>query len=313
MKALLADPPHSLRLDDFADPALAPQAEVVQVRAAALTNLDIMIAEGRHYLKPQITPFVVGKEALGIGPDGRRCWYNVVSLIPPYGSMAERTLAVAGSGIPVPAGVDDLVAAALGNAGLAAWLPLSWRARLKRGESVLVLGATGVAGMIAVAAAKALGAGRIIAAGRRADRLALARDLGADETIDLKQEDLGKAFAALVEAPVDVVLDYVNGPPAEAALHVMAPGGRMVQIGSTGAPGIMLNAGLARQRSLDVLGFAYYHTPRALQVEAYGEVCKLAMNNLVGLVVDDYPLDRFGEAWAAQKAGWPSRKVIRMR
>ena len=109
---------------------------------------------------------------------GKRIYFNVNAPVGPFGSMAERTLIDPKFSFPVPDGVADDVAAALGNAGLAAWLALSWRARLRPGETVLILGATGISGLIAVTAAKQLGAGRIIAAGRNRDALARAKRLG---------------------------------------------------------------------------------------------------------------------------------------
>src|SRR5215470_19075547 len=157
----------------FAEPQAADGASVVEVRAAALSGLDRNIARRLHYLKMPDGPFVVGREGVARERDGRRIYFNVNAPVGPFGSMAERTLIDPKFSFPVPDGVADDVAAALGNAGLAAWLSMSWRARLQPGESVLILGATGVSGLIAVTAAKQLGAGRVVAAGR--NRAAIAR------------------------------------------------------------------------------------------------------------------------------------------
>jgi NADPH2:quinone reductase len=203
------------------------------------------------------------------------------------------------------------LAAALGNAGLAAWLPLSWRARLQPGESVLVLGATGTSGLIAVAAARALGAGRIVAVGRNPERLERALAAGADAVVQLEDcEDLDARYQAALEGPADIVVDYLNGPPAMAALKVMATGGRMVQLSSTLSQSIEVPAMLARKHSLTVMGFAYYHAPRADQEAAYAALCKAAVNNLIELDHAVTPLDSFKEAWQRQKEGSPVRQVI---
>src|SRR6185503_20402657 len=101
-----------------------------------------------------------------------------------YGSMAERTLVPEDTVLEIAEGVPDDVAAALGNTGLAAWLSLSWRAQLEPGETVLVLGATGALGTIAVQVAKVLGAGRVVAADRASERLAGMRDRGADAVVE---------------------------------------------------------------------------------------------------------------------------------
>src|SRR5215470_682154 len=142
---------------EFAEPQATAGARVVEVRAAALSGLDRNIARRLHYLKMPDGPFVVGREGVARERDGRRIYFNVNAPVGPFGSMAERTMIDPKFSFPVP---DD-VAAALGNAGLAAWLSLSWRARLKPGETVLILGATGISGLIAVTAAKQLGARRV--------------------------------------------------------------------------------------------------------------------------------------------------------
>ena len=312
MRAVLADPPNGApALADFAEPVADGGQELIQVRAAALTNLDVANAEGRHYLTPKARPFVVGREALGVGADGRRRWWNAVSLVEPFGSMAERTLAKAGTGLPVPDEAPDALAAAVGNAGLAAWLALSWRARLQRGERVLILGATGVSGLIAVTAARRLGAGRIVAAGRDPAALARAQSLGADATVSLTQaEGLAARYREAASGEADVVIDFLNGPPAEAAIAVMAHGGRIAQIGSSAAPAMRLDAQTARKGLLDVLGFAYYHAPLALQAEAYAELCRLAVAGEIELAHETVPLADFQRAWDRQKAGGAARQVV---
>jgi NADPH:quinone reductase-like Zn-dependent oxidoreductase len=106
----------------------------------------------------------VGSDGVGRLEDGRRVYFDAT--VPPYGSMAERALVPSDALLDVADGVDDVVAAALGNTGLAAWLSLAWRAELRRGETVLVLGARGAVGSVAVQVAKTLGAGRVVAADR---------------------------------------------------------------------------------------------------------------------------------------------------
>ena len=126
-----------------------------------------------------------GREGIGT-VDGRRVYFTATN---PFGSMAQRALAEEDNLFDVPDGLDDGVAVALGIAGLAAWLPLAWRAKVQEGEAVLVMGATGVLGSIAVQAAKLLGAGRVVAAGRDAEGLERAARLGADATVDLTATD----------------------------------------------------------------------------------------------------------------------------
>jgi NADPH:quinone reductase-like Zn-dependent oxidoreductase len=207
----------------FAEPEAIDGAVVVKILAAALTGLDKVVARRVHYVKMPDGPFVLGREGVARKSDGRRIYFNLNAPVAPFGSMAERTLIDPRFAFAVPGGVADDTAAALGNAGLAAWLGLSWRGRMRSGETVLILGATGVSGLIAVTAAKRLGAGRVIAAGRNREALQRAKRLGADETVDLAAAaDLVVAYRDASGGAVDVVMDYVCGAPAEAALEVLA-------------------------------------------------------------------------------------------
>src|ERR1043166_5941477 len=213
------------------------------LRAAALGRLGRAIARRLHYLKMPDGPFVVGREGVARDRDGRRIYFNVNAPVGPFGSMAERSLIDPKFSFPVPDGVADDVAAALGNAGLAAWLALSWRARLKPGETVLILGATGVSGLIAVTAAKQLGAGRVIAAGRNHAALTRAQRLGADATVDLAAGDLVAAYRDAGGAAPAGVLDNVFGAPGDAALEVLALNGRLVHLGTMAGQTMTLRGG----------------------------------------------------------------------
>jgi NADPH2:quinone reductase len=170
------------RAGEFADPEPGPGQAVVDVTAAALHHLDLLKASGTFYMGPPPLPSVVGTDGVG-RLEGRRVFFDAT--VPPYGSMAERALVPGDVLIDAEADVDDATAAACGNTGLGAWLALAWRSDLQPGETVLVLGATGAVGTVAVQAAKLLGAGRVVAAGRDADRLARLLDRGADATVSL--------------------------------------------------------------------------------------------------------------------------------
>src|SRR3954452_17001818 len=171
------------RHDEFAAPEATDAHAVVDVTAAGVNQVDLMKATGRFYTGPPPLPSVVGSDGVGRLPDGRRVYFD--SCVAPYGAMAERTLVPRDGLIDVPDGIDDAVAAALGNAGLAAWLSLTGRAALAPGEPVLVPGATGAVGTIAVQAAKVLGAGRVVAAARPGERLEALLGRGADATFAL--------------------------------------------------------------------------------------------------------------------------------
>jgi NADPH:quinone reductase-like Zn-dependent oxidoreductase len=294
---------------EFAEPQATAGARVVEMCAAALSGLDRNIARRLHYLKMPDGPFVVGRE--GVARDGeRRIYFNVNAPVGSFGSMAERTLIDPKFSFPVPDGVADDVAAALGNAGLAAWLALSWRARLKPGASVLILGATGVSGLIAVTAARELGAGRIIAAGRNREALARSKRLGADATVDLAATDLVAAYRDATGGAVDVVIDFVFGAPGEAALEVLALHGRHVHIGGMAGQSMTLRGAPIRRTSADIMGFAYYHAPMDLQAQAYGELCRLAAAGKIEIDVETRPLSDIAAAWDARAHGSRRRQVL---
>ena len=228
------------RFEDFPDPQPGENEVVVCVKAASLKNIDKAIANGSHYTSHRELPAICGIDGIGVLDDGRRVFSG--GCRPPYGMMAEQTVVMRAFCLPVPDSVDDNTAAALPNPALSSWLPLVWRAKLKPGETVLILGATGVAGRLAIQIAKHLGAGRVVVAGRSQRILATLPALGADATIALDQPDHELANNFIREAShkhFDVVLDYVWGHPTEILLDaltghdVMAASGtvRLIEIG----------------------------------------------------------------------------------
>ena len=298
------------RFADFEDPQPDGEHLVVDVTAAGVNHVDLAKASGSFYTGPPPVPSVVGSDGVGRAPDGRRVYFD--ASLAPFGSWAERTLVV-GSELFEPAdGVDDVVAAALGNAGLAAWLALTWRARPRPGETVLVLGAGGAVGSIAVQAARVLGAGRVIAADRDAQRLAR-RDHGADATVVLDTDsdtDLAAAFrAASGGGGVDVVVDPLWGVPALAAMRAAAPGARHVQLGQVAGLSIALPAPVLRAAALDVRGMAVFHAPLDVRRAAYRDLTEHAARGAVTVDVTPLPLADVAVAWERQRRG-PGTKLV---
>ena len=310
MKAAVTDG-QQISLGDFPVPEAIDTAIPIRMRGAALTNLDVITAEGRHYLSPKSFPAVVGNEGVATLPDGQRRYFPVRSLVAPFGSLAEYSLGRIDKSLPVPDGLPDGLAAALGNAGLAGWLPFSWQAALKAGETVLILGATGMTGLIAVAAARLLGAGRIIAAGRNREALAKAKTLGADMIVDLGDAaGWENALSTAVGGGIDIIVDYLNGPATPIALNLAAKGCRLVQIGSALGHIINLPAPLMRKQNLSVIGFAYYHAPHDKQVEAYTSLAQAALNGAILIDYEEMPLSAIEVAWQRQKSGYGKRPVL---
>jgi NADPH:quinone reductase-like Zn-dependent oxidoreductase len=308
MEAAVLQAYGSPQFGTFDNPVARDGLEVVEVLAAAISRFDLIFASGQHALRPPQLPFVAGSEGVGRLADGRRVYF--AGPLPPYGSMAQHTLVASQALIEVPDGVDDAVAAALGNAGLAAWLPLQWTARLAPGETVLVLGATGVVGQLAVQAARVLGAGRVVAAGRNAAMLRRAQDLGADAIVNLEaSDDLPAAYREAAQGEIHVMVDYVWGPPTEAALHAAAVGGRLVQVGQVGEA-IRLPAALIRSKSLTISGYATYHASPDQRATTYRHLAELAGQGRLSMPVERIPLRQVEQAWERQRAGTHTRLVI---
>ena len=291
----------------FVEPQANAASIVVAVRAAALTGLGRAFARRAHYFKMPDGPFVLGKEGVAQHRDGKRVYFNVNAPVAAFGSMAERTLIDARFSFPVP----DQIAAALGSPGLAAWLALSWRAGLRPSETVLILGATGISGLIAVSAAKRLRAGGVIAAGRNRDALERSKRLGADAIVELAgTSDLVGAYREAARGNVDVVLDYICGAPAEAALEVLSVDGRLVHIGTRAAPAMNVLGATARRVCANILGFAYYHAPIETQALAYTELCRMAAAGEIALDIETRPLSQIEVAWDTDEAGSRPRQVL---
>src|SRR5579862_2506885 len=212
--SVLNQPP---RCEEFQEPMASEGEVIVRVRAAALKPIDRQLASGAHYASQLTLPMICGTDGVGTLDDGRRVFFAAPRA--PYGTMAERAVVAGMRCFPLPDNVDDVTAAAVFNPGLSAFGALKWRAQVVAGETVLILGATGVTGKLAIQTAKLLGAGRVIAAGRNEQVLRSLPDLGADATIRLDKSgrDLTEAFASEAgEAGFDVIIDYLWGPPTEA-------------------------------------------------------------------------------------------------
>ena len=296
------------RVGDFDDPREQPGCAVVDVAAAGLHHLDLHKASGSFYTGPPPLPSVVGTAGVGRLDDGTRVYFD--ESVPPYGSMAERTLVPRDAMLPVADGVADEVAAALGNTGLGGWLAVEWRSGLRPGETVLVLGATGAVGSVAVQAARLLGAGRVVAADLPGERL---HRLGADAFVEIDgQDDLAERIREAAGGGVDVTIDMLWGAPALAAMNAAARFARHVEVGNMAAPEIVLPAPLIRSSSLDVRGFSVAQPPLELKRDAYLRLTGHAATGDIAIDVDPRPLDEVAEAWERQRqaAGGPKTVLV---
>jgi len=223
--------------EEFPDPTPGEGEVLLHVCAAALKPVDKQLSDGKHYASPREFPVVCGADGVGRLEDGIRMFFGGPRR--PYGAMAERTVVRRAQCFLVPDNVDDATAAAIPNPGVSAWLSLKHRAKLASGETVLILGATGVTGKLAVQIAKILGAERVVAAGRNERVLSTLLELGADATIrlDRPNQELIEAFRREAgEKGFDVIIDYLWGSPTEALLTAITGAEFRCEVGdSTGS------------------------------------------------------------------------------
>jgi NADPH:quinone reductase-like Zn-dependent oxidoreductase len=266
----------SPRYEDFADPTAGQDEIVIQVKAIALENIDRAMAQGTHFSTRQFLPklpAIPGSDGIGQTEDGRLIGFG--GMRPPYGSMAERAAMPAAYQIPIPDGVDAVTAASVPSSTLTALFPLKWGAKLQPGETVLINGATGFAGRLALQVAKLLGAGRIVGTGRDAAALRSLHALGADDVVDLKQstDRLATAFKdAAGETGYNVILDFLWGRPTATLLKTLVPEKlafargrtRLVQIGEAAGSTITLPADALRTSGLEITGGGGGLTPEAV-------------------------------------------------
>jgi NADPH:quinone reductase-like Zn-dependent oxidoreductase len=208
----------------------------------------------------------------------------------------------------VPSNIDDPSAAALPNPALSSWLPLVYRAQLQAGESVLVLGATGVAGKLAIQIAKYLGAERVVAAGRNEQVLKTLPDLGADSIIPLDQPDqsLRESFAAEAAAdPINIVLDYVWGHPAEVLISalmrhdILAEEGRIrfISIGSLAGATAAVPSAVLRSSGLEIYGSGGGSVSHQAIAETFPKLWEAVSQSRLKIDTEAVPLSKVEEVW----------------
>ena len=251
------------RYGEFSEPVSQQDEVVVAVKAASLSQLVRAQASGKHYSSGSGLPFVPGVDGVGRLADGTRVYFAFPRS--PYGSMAQCSVVQRSMCIPLPDELDDVTAAAAANPGMSSWAALMERAKFQAGEAVLINGATGAAGRLAIQIAKYLGAGKVIATGRNRKSVEGLSALGADAVIALDQSppQLTEEFHQQIRANgVNIILDYLWGPSVESIFAAMGGHGsaqaepriRYVQIGSIAGQTVNLPAGVLRSSGLELMG-----------------------------------------------------------
>jgi len=300
------------------DPVRGEGEALIRVEAVPLNPIDINAGAGRFYGGSAALPYVPGCEGVGrvveaetLEP-GTLVWAHGAGMgLRRDGALAELLSVAEDAVVKLPDEVDPVLAGALGIAGIAGWLPVAIRAPVQEGETVLVLGATGTVGLVAMQAARILGAGRVVAAGRRQEALERARRLGADAVVSLLEEDLAGALkeACGGDGPT-LVVDPVWGEPVVAAARAAAPGARIVNIGQSAGPAAALLSADVRGKQLNVLGFSNFRTPRDVMTGEYVRLLELARAGEIEVELETVPFEPVADAWRRQAEGAGKKLVV---
>ncbi|MEO3808282.1 zinc-binding dehydrogenase [Sphaerisporangium sp. B11E5] len=294
---------------------------VVAVTAAPITPLDVLCATGTSYFGRPVLPYVPGVQGVGVVEEaaalapGTRVWFPTdAGMRPGDGSMARRCVVPESDLVVLPDEVDDLQTAALGLSAVAAWAALTWRAGFRAGEQVVVLGAGGVVGQVAAQAARLLGARRVVAVCRPGAAEERARAAGADAVVTLVPGEDASALAGrlshAVDGGVDVVIDPVFGVPATAATRLLAPHGRLVNLGGTAGESATFDSAVLRGRSAAVLGYTNNDLPAGRKGEVLREVLTHAAAGHIRVAYEAVPLDDIGGAWSRQAGGTAEHRLV---
>lgn len=296
---------------EFPDPVVGEGEALIDVKAVGLHPIVKARASGSHYSSDGVVPMVPGVDGVGV-LEGRRVFFGAART--PFGSMAERSLASRAMTVPLPDGIDDVVAAAIANPGMSAWVSIKERARLVAGETVLVMGATGVAGQLAIQVARHLGAKRVVGVGRNVAAIAAA-DVDAVIALGDGDDAVGDAFTAEAAKGIDVVIDYVWGRPTELLLEALAKGfnarathsTRLVEVGASAGPTISLPGGILRSVDLTLLGSGFGSARMDVIFAAIPKLFSLAAEGKLKIDTEPIPLAEVETAWSRADKG---RRIV---
>jgi NADPH2:quinone reductase len=305
----LKQPP---RYQSFPEPTPTGDEVLIHLRAAGLHPIVKALASGAHYAAGGELPMVPGVDGVGVLDDGTRVYFGFARK--PWGTMCERTVAPRSRYLPLPDGISDVQAAAIANPGMSAWLSLRDRAGITAGETVLIQGATGVAGHLAIQFARYLGAKRVIGTGRNIDSLA---NENLDAIINLSQPEdaLREAFMAEAAKGVDVVIDYLWGRPTELLIEALARGfdpsatrsTRLVEVGSSAGLTITLPGAALRSIDLKLLGSGFGAVPLDQILAAIPTLFDMVAKGSIHIDAVPVPLSDVEAAWSRVDKG---RRIV---
>ncbi|WP_329126567.1 quinone oxidoreductase family protein [Streptomyces sp. NBC_01465] len=303
------------RFDTFPEPVVSGEHEIlVDVLAAGLHPRVRSAADGTHYTSDGSLPMVPGVDAVGRTPEGELLYF--VAPDDGIGTMAERAVVDRRRAITLPPGTDPAAVAAAMNPGMSSWVALRRRVAFRPEGSVLVMGATGNAGQLAVRIAKRLGASRVIGAGRDPQRLDLLTGLGADEVIALGgDEDAVADRLGRAAGDVDVVIDYLWGRPTEQAMPALLKARTdrskalaWIQIGSMAGQDIALPSYLLRAGNLSIMGSGQGSVTTAGILAELPSLAEEIASGALAVGVQSVPLEQVEQAWTAPAE--PGRRIV---
>ena len=321
MRAVLVDrlvEPRELRVSETSEPELFPGGLAVDVKAAGCNFFDILMVQGRYQVKPPL-PFIPGAEvagivsAVGAEVDGFRVGDRVLATVP-YGAFAEQVVTPARAAWRMPDGMTFEEGAALPIVYPTSYAALVLRAAIRPGETLLVHAAAGGVGLAAVQIGKALGA-RVLATAGGPEKLAIAKDAGADECIDYRADDWPERVKAATHGRgADVIYDSVGGDVLDQSLKCIAWNGRLLVIGFAGGriPEIKANRILLKNIAVVGLHWGAYLTHEPARVpEVFAALFDLYARGAIRPVIGArYPLDRVADALEALGSRRTHGKVV---
>ncbi|WP_204045275.1 quinone oxidoreductase family protein, partial [Acrocarpospora phusangensis] len=283
--------------------------------AAPITPLDVLCASGTSYFGQPALPYIPGVQGVGRLADGTRVWFPTqAGMQPGDGSMADLCAVPSDDLVPIPDGTPDETAASLGLSAVAAWMSLTWRAALRPGEQVIVLGAGGAVGQVAVQAARLLGARRVVAVCRSPRAQALATKNGADAVValhpDHTPDTLTLHLREALDGLADVVIDPVFGIPATAASRVLAPGARIVNLGGSASDSATFTSSSLRASTASLLGYTNNALTPAQRHTALTEIFTHAATGTLSVDHTVTPLTDISSAWTTQSTGTATNRIV---
>lgn len=306
------DEPPTFQDFSLPDP-LGPDDAIVDVLAAGLHPRVRSQADGTHYTSTAVLPLIPGIDGVGRTADGSVRYFILPDTT--IGSLAERTIIDRRRSVELPAGADPVMVAAAMNPAMSSWLALRRRVSFTRGQSVLVLGATGNAGRLAVQVSRHLGAGQVVAVGRGAQRL---ESLGADRVVSLDGEERVVAEQLADAAKdIDVVIDYLWGQPTRQALYAIIPHRandnqtlNWVQVGSVAGPESAIPSAALRAARLDIVGSGQGSVSTDDIVAELEELARVVCDGAFSLDIRTVSLHDIEHAWTAPHAAFERQVVV---